>query len=170
RVSVSKPAAPELPGGASPALPAAVTSSAESTEEPRPIPITMGGRTITAFFEGAETPAAEGERQPASGNQPSTAARLFSAVPALGRSSDETKTCYGSAGGLRAGGMLGSLFERGAANKARAEGHPRLAQLQDASSSSSGRRAAPAAAQVSLTSPADSHNSTASAKSVEGET
>ncbi|HLV34893.1 MAG TPA: DNA translocase FtsK, partial [Spirillospora sp.] len=170
RVSVSKPAAPELPGGASPALPAAVTSSAESTEEPRPIPITMGGRTITAFFEGAETPAAEGERQPASGNQPSIAARLFSAVPALGRSSGETKSGSRPAGGLRAGGMLGSLFNRGAAEKARAEGQSPPAQLPAASASSSDPLAAPAAAQASLSSPAASHETTAAAQADTGET
>ena len=58
QIKVTKPAAAELSEGqALAALPAA--SSAASEAEPRPIPITMGGRTVTAFFGEGENEGAE---------------------------------------------------------------------------------------------------------------
>ena len=67
QIAVSKPEAGQLPGGASPALPAAVpqtapaatapaTPAAATVEKPeeRSIPITMGGRTVTASFRPGE--------------------------------------------------------------------------------------------------------------------
>jgi DNA segregation ATPase FtsK/SpoIIIE-like protein len=74
----------ELPGGTAPALPAA--AQAETQAEPRPIPITMGGRTVTAMFgQDGEAAAMPGQLAADAGDQPSIAARLFSAVPGLGR-------------------------------------------------------------------------------------
>jgi S-DNA-T family DNA segregation ATPase FtsK/SpoIIIE len=65
QIAVSKPAAGQLPGGASPALPAAVPQAAPAASTPataatvekpeeRSIPITMGGRTVTASFRPGE--------------------------------------------------------------------------------------------------------------------
>ncbi|MBZ0298562.1 MAG: hypothetical protein K8J31_02425, partial [Anaerolineae bacterium] len=109
RVSVTRPAAAELPGGSSPALPA--VASAEAGEEPRPIPITMGGRTVTAFFDGKETLPLEAGALAASeaeADSPSIAARLFSAVPGLGRSSTDKapKPTQEPKSGGRFGGLL----------------------------------------------------------------
>jgi S-DNA-T family DNA segregation ATPase FtsK/SpoIIIE len=125
RVTVSKPPVAELPAAQSPALPAA---AGEMPEEPRPIPITMGGKTVTAFFEGAESAAASqpASPQPAAGSGPrSVAARLLGAVPvpALGRSAEprEAQPAASAAakdlarsGGLpHPAGLLGGLLKRG---------------------------------------------------------
>ena len=92
QVKVTKPAAAELNEGQPPAaLPAASSAAAEAAPlpEPRPIPITMGGRTVTAFFgedEEAEQIPAAAPAQPAS--KPSRrfgfAERVRAAVPGRG--------------------------------------------------------------------------------------
>ena len=107
RVSISKPAAAELPAGQSPALPTGEAAEA------RPIPITMGGRTVTAFYDGNEAVDASGQPQGGNGQsaQPSIAARLFSAVPLLGSSSESVEA--GSNGEQKSGGMFSGLFNRG---------------------------------------------------------
>ena len=88
RVSVSKPAAAELPGRQSPALPAA---SSQEAEEPRPIPITMGGKTVTAFYgDDPNAAGANGAQNPGDQSAPRRiAGRLLGAVPVLGRSNSE---------------------------------------------------------------------------------
>ncbi len=89
QISVTRPAAAELPAEtkAAPALPQAETPS---LPEPRPIPITKGGRTVLASYDGGEavpaeanTPAAStaSAEQPAAEGKSSLAARLFNAVP-----------------------------------------------------------------------------------------
>ena len=113
RVTVSKPPVPELAGGPAPALPAA-SAAAEPTEEPRPIPITMGGRTVTAFFDGSETVPVDPNAEAGSANdQPSIAARLFSAVPGLGNANKEVATPNKPAPPRSLPSGLGGLFNRG---------------------------------------------------------
>ncbi len=115
RVNISKPAAAELPGGASPALPATTAPG----EEPRPIPITMGGRTVTAVMGDGdrEQVAVGGQQQGAADSKTgSVAARLRGAVPLLGRSSDKPEIDTDTDSPRRAGGVLGGLLNRGASS------------------------------------------------------
>jgi S-DNA-T family DNA segregation ATPase FtsK/SpoIIIE len=113
RVSISKPQTAELPGGQSPALPA--VSSAAPAEESRPIPITMGGRTVTALFGSDDSADVNGEASssPAANQSPSVAARLFSAVPALRRPT-QAAPAKPASGEAKPGGRFGSLLNRGA--------------------------------------------------------
>jgi len=98
QISVSKPNAGEIAAPKSPALPA--TAAAEALPaatlplpEPRPIPITMGGKTVTAFFDNnesvpVETPPAPAA-QPAAAKS-SFASRLMGAVPSIGLPGSKT--------------------------------------------------------------------------------
>jgi DNA segregation ATPase FtsK/SpoIIIE-like protein len=123
RVTVSKPQAAELPGGqSSPALPAA--ASAAPAEESRPIPITMGGRTVTALFGADDAVAVNGEAAsaPAGSTPSSVAARLFSAVPALRRPSEPAASA--PSGEAKPAGRFGGLLNRGAKPQPEAKPEP----------------------------------------------
>ncbi len=133
QVTVSKPPAPELTGGQAPALPAA--SPVESAEEPRPIPITMGGKTVTAFFDGSEAVPMEQAALPVGEtNQPSIAARLFGGIGGRGNKTSAAAPVADKVAEPRARPAgLGGLFNRGS-NEAAAESAQPLVPQQPAAS------------------------------------
>jgi S-DNA-T family DNA segregation ATPase FtsK/SpoIIIE len=128
RVSISRPLAAELPGGTAPALPA--MSSAAPAEESRPIPITMGGRTVTALFGSEEAVPVNGDASttPAANQQQSVASRLFGAVPALRRDPATATTPTQAAGEAKPAGRFGGLLNRGAKPDAKPAASPAVAQ------------------------------------------
>ena len=132
-VNVSKPAVAELEAGTAspPALPAAGPRPDDvPAEEPRPIPITMGGRTVTAFFGGDGAPAESAPVERAAGSsapaeeKTGLGARLRGALPAValpglpsGRgkgSESESGVDNGDKSAEKSGGLAGRLFSRAA--------------------------------------------------------
>ncbi|MBZ0292829.1 MAG: hypothetical protein K8L99_09740 [Anaerolineae bacterium] len=119
-ISVSKPAAAELSDGkAAAALPA---TEQPTLPEPRPIPITKGGKTVTAFFGDGESVPVEADgssRRTASANSSSLASRLFNAIPLSlpggSSSSEKSETASNgngdkpSNGGLLSGGIFSKI-------------------------------------------------------------
>jgi DNA segregation ATPase FtsK/SpoIIIE-like protein len=131
QVSVSKPNAGEIAAPKSPALPtpSETPNTTLPLPEPRPIPITMGGKTVTAFFDNNESVPAE-TASTAAGVQPPAAkstfaARLRGAVPSIslpgskGAEASKPETPKPAAEKEKSGGLLpGRLFNRPGASPA----------------------------------------------------
>lgn len=118
-ISVSKPAAAELSDGKAAVLPGA---EQPSLPEPRPIPITKGGRTVTAFFGDGDAVPVETEadgRQAAGTGGSSLASRLFNVIPlslpgGSGKTDSEEKAGdKASDGGLLGGSIFGKIASVG---------------------------------------------------------
>jgi S-DNA-T family DNA segregation ATPase FtsK/SpoIIIE len=139
QLTVTKPEAAPLPAPAAPALPATATAEAapalpEPVRQPeRAIPITIGGRTVTAFTGGDKVPVentppalqpAGGPPRPGSvppadkpANQPAAGgigARLRGALPA-GKPAEPEKPATNAGDGDKQAGGLRGLFNRSAA-------------------------------------------------------